>query len=87
MLKPQFNDHVSFLSMSFQIFQLQLSRINLDPVLEIRGAPRPQGSAFGDTIFGSNGEKDGTRFPQHCGFSRDFTGEMFDFQRCLCFLF
>jgi hypothetical protein len=43
--------------MSFQIFQLQLSRINLDPVLEIRGAPRPQGSAFGDTIFGSNGKK------------------------------
>ena len=81
MLKPQFNDvtcNDHLLLVSFNVIP-QLSRINLDPVLEIRGAPRP--GLWGHHLWFKREEKN----LQKCGFSRDFTGEMFDFQRCLGF--
>ena len=73
MLKPQFNDVTCFfLCHSSYSFLVSTST-------QSWRSEGPQGSAFGDTIFGSNGKKN----LQKCGFSRDFTGEMFDFQRCL----
>ena len=75
MLKPQLND-VTCSSYSFLVSTSTQSW----------RSEGPQGSALGDTIFGSNGKKNISRNVVFPCFSRDFTGETFDFQRCLSLL-
>ena len=72
-------------------FQLQLSRINLDPVLEIQGAPRPQGPKarpLGRDLWFKREEKSPEMwFFQRLHWRNVWLSKMFKLVYVFCFIF